>query len=211
MQSKRTKQLSALILSACLAGLTQQAQAQDPTTTPPGAEELPQMAPQPEPQTAPGAQLESESPAPPVAAPTVPTYEPVDYQLTPPGSSAVSARSEVRRWPNRPLLGTSALMFTGAYVPSVLFAKYNDDTTDNLYIPVAGPWMELANEPASSGNKALLAVSGVFQGLGALGMLTSLFVPERRTSQWYLIGNKRLSAAPVANQYTYGVSARGQF
>ena len=142
---------------------------------------------------------------------TVPSYQPTQYELTPPGSAA-EGRSETRRWPNRPLMVTSTLMFTAAYVPAVITAAINeDDTTDNLYIPVAGPWLEFAREPASKGNKALLAVSGVFQDLGALGMLTSLLVPERTTSRWYLIGNQRFSAAPVADRFTYGVSARGQF
>jgi hypothetical protein len=200
MRSKGTTQFSVILLSACLVGVTHLAEAQDLNQEPIVQDAPPTALDTPAP--------ESSAPlAPPRRA--VPAYEPTEYELSAPGSTAT--RSEIRRWPNRPLLVTSTLMFTGAYVPAVLFAKYNDDTTDNLYIPVAGPWMELVREPASNGNKALLVISGVFQDLGALGMVTSLFVPERRTSRWFLIGNKRLSAAPVANKYTYGVSARGCF
>lgn len=142
---------------------------------------------------------------------SVPAYEPTVYDLTP-GGTGGGRRSETLGWPNRPLMLTSTLIFVGSYVPAVMMAKFSsEDTTDNLYIPVAGPWLELAQEPASTGNKALLAVDGVLQGLGALGMLTSLLVPERRTSQWYLLGNKHIALAPTGGRSAYGVSAAGRF
>lgn len=142
---------------------------------------------------------------------SVPAYEPTAYQLTPPGAGG-EGRSETRRWPNRPLMLTSTLVFTAAYVPVVLVRAFSkEDSTDNLYIPVAGPWLELAREPVNAANTAALAISGVFQGLGALGMVTSLMVPERRTSRWYLLGNKRVALAPVASPFAYGVSAAGRF
>ncbi len=206
MRTTQTTRLAALFLTACLAGMSHQAQAQD-TSQDTSAQDVTQTPPQ----TAPPTQMETTS-APPglPRVTTVPSYQANEYGLTSSGSVA-AGRSEVRRWPNRPLLITSTLMLTASYVPAVFFAAYNDDTTNNLYIPVAGPWMELAQEPASGGSKALLAISGVFQDLGALGLLTSLFVPERRTSKWYLIGNKKLSAAPAIDRYTYGISARGHF
>lgn len=152
-----------------------------------------------------------ESPAEATLPTGVPAYEPTAYELTPPGAGG-EGRSETRRWPNRPLMLTSTLVFTAAYVPVVLVAAFSkEDTTDNLYIPVAGPWLEIAREPVNPANTAALAISGAFQGLGALGMITSLMVPERRTSRWYLLGNKRVAFAPVASRLAYGVSAAGQF
>jgi hypothetical protein len=140
---------------------------------------------------------------------TVPTYESPAYELSPIGAER---RSEALHWPNTPLLVTSSVVFTAAYVPGVLVAAFRDQyTTDNLYIPVAGPWLELARESATKGNQALLSIGGVFQGLGALGMLVSFVVPERKTSNWYLIGNKRLAIAPTPNPLSYGLSAQGQF
>jgi hypothetical protein len=159
-------------------------------------------------------ELATESPASPeeAALPTgVPAYEPTAYELTPPGANG-EGRSETRRWPNRPLMLTSTLVFTAAYVPVVLVTAFSqEDSTDNLYIPIAGPWLEIAREPVNPANTAALAISGVFQGLGALGMVTSLMVPERRTSRWYLLGNKRVAFAPVASRLAYGVSAAGRF
>lgn len=195
MHRELTSHLSAALLCAAAWGFAAEVHAQD---APPAAQQDPV----------------TQVPASPAEEPlpeTVPAYEPTLYELTPPGAGA-EQRSETRSWPNRPLLLTSTLMFTAAYVPAVLTARFSqDDTTDNLYIPVAGPWLELSRESATSGNKAALAISGVFQGLGALGMVTSLLVPERRTSRWYLIGNKRFAVAPVASRLAYGVSASGRF
>jgi hypothetical protein len=120
--------------------------------------------------------------------------------------------AERRTLPNRPLLGTSALTFTAAYLPAVITAAVNDDdTSDNLFIPIAGPWMEIARDENSPGNKALLAISGTFQGLGALGLVGSLFIPESRTSNWYLMGNRKVNVTPVATRDTYMLGAHGRF
>jgi len=202
MSNKWTIQLSAVLLSACLWGTSVRATAQTTQAQTP-SEEAP-IDPAASNMTA-------------QATTTGPTYQPTSYDgyqptTYQPSQTTTGGKSETKRWPNRPLMISSAFMFTAAYVPAVIATAANHhDTTDNVYIPVAGPWMELAREPASSGNKALLALSGVFQDLGALGMLLSVFVPERKTSSWYLIGNKRLSAAPAAGPNSYGLSARGQF
>jgi len=55
----------------------------------------------------------------------------------------------------------------------------------------------------------------VFQGLGALGVLSSFFVPERRTRNWYLIGGGRrhaqYSISPNMAKGSYGLGASGRF
>jgi hypothetical protein len=128
-------------------------------------------------------------------------------------------RKETRRtvYPNRPLLVTGTTIFGLSYLPSVIGAAVadsdgNDDTND-LYIPVAGPWMMLAKSPEEGrGEKTLLAVSGVAQGIGALMLLSSFFVPERVTERWYLIGSKgpvRMAPSRVATGY--GLSTMGRF
>ncbi len=91
--------------------------------------------------------------------------------------------------PNRILLGTGALTFAAAYVPSVIVASNSERTGDNkLYIPLVGPWMDLADRPGcGSGtincgrenvNIAMLIVDGVAQAAGAAQLLAAFLAPE---------------------------------
>ena len=93
---------------------------------------------------------------------------------------------------NRPLLITGVLLLGGTYGASVIDAAASgrDADKNNLNYPVVGPWMDYANRggcPASGscaseiGNKTLLILDGVGQGLGAIGMVASLFLPEKST------------------------------
>jgi hypothetical protein len=60
--------------------------------------------------------------------------------------------------------------------------------------------------------KALLIGDGILQGLGALGILTSLVVPEKTTRHWYLIGAEGTHVGPtVVGRSGYGVGAYGSF
>lgn len=124
--------------------------------------------------------------------------------------------------PNRPLLVTGAVLLGGAYGASAIAAGLSDrDSENKLYYPVVGPWMALQDrdcnaEPCSNKglNTALLIGSGVLQGVGALSMLMSLFVPEKTTHTWYLIGDERqphLALSPVVGQDQVGAFAVGQF
>ena len=91
--------------------------------------------------------------------------------------------------PSRALLTTGLVMFTGAYVPAVIVAATNEQPADNhLYVPVVGPWIDLADRPpcgvrsigcdTETTNKALLIASGAFQGAGVLLALSSLVFHE---------------------------------
>jgi hypothetical protein len=123
---------------------------------------------------------------------------------------------------NRPLLLTGTLFLGGTYLASGVDALTSGRQADrnNLGIPVAGPWMDYANRGCSTpgqcnsnetGYKALLILDGIGQGLGALAMVTSLFLPEKTTRSWYLIGNDSVHAAPAAVGTGYGLGAVGSF
>jgi hypothetical protein len=98
--------------------------------------------------------------------------------------------------PDIPLVTGGLITLTGAYVPSVIVAAANDNPWDHkLFIPVVGPWMDLAQRPgtscnlppfpscgAESGDKALLIIDGAFQALGALAAVLGFVTPERRTT-----------------------------
>jgi hypothetical protein len=124
--------------------------------------------------------------------------------------------------PNRPLLVTGVVLLGGAYGASAIAAGFsNRDSENKLFYPVVGPWMALKDrdcdaEPCNHKtlNTTLLIGSGVVQGLGALSMLMSLFVPEKTTHSWYLIGDEQhphLALSPVMARDQVGAFAMGQF
>jgi len=126
-----------------------------------------------------------------------------------------------RTWVNRPLLITSSVILVGSYVPAAAVAYSSERPADqtNLYYPVVGPWMNLADRQCDVStcnneglNKTLLIASGVGQGLGAIGLVASIFVPGKSTRNWYLIGNDKVHAGPqrMGNQ-GYGFVANGEF
>jgi hypothetical protein len=91
--------------------------------------------------------------------------------------------------PNRPLLQSGMLTLGTAYVPALLVAIESERRADeNLFAPVVGPWLDLAQRGADCDgqckhetvNQTLLVADGIFQGLGALQVLGSFVLPERR-------------------------------
>ena len=98
-------------------------------------------------------------------------------------------RSETQ--PNRGMLGSGIFTFGVPYVASVVVAASSNHPGDhNLYVPVAGPWMRLADRHCSGGghcddglNEGLLVVNGIFQGLGALDIVSAFFFLKRSASR----------------------------
>ncbi len=91
--------------------------------------------------------------------------------------------------PNRALIATGLVTFGLSYIPGVIVAGESSQPADHhLYVPVAGPWLDLANRPAcgpnnvgcdtENTNKVLLVVDGVFQGLGVLSVVAGFLSPE---------------------------------
>jgi len=91
--------------------------------------------------------------------------------------------------PNRALLATGLITFGLSYVPAVIVAgTSNQDADHHLYVPIVGPWLDLANRPAcgpqsvgcdtENTNKVLIGVDGVFQAVGVIATVASLLSPE---------------------------------
>jgi hypothetical protein len=125
----------------------------------------------------------------------------------------LETETERMAWPNRPLLATGATLFGLSYLPAVIGGALSDaEDKEDLYIPVAGPWMMLTQgADESRGEKALLVTNGVAQGVGALMLLSSFFIPERRTEHWYLLGSNDLRLTPARVGTGYGMGALGRF
>jgi hypothetical protein len=113
----------------------------------------------------------------------------------PPAPATVAPAPETTttayRGPNRVLIGVGLGVFAAAYLPAVIVAGTSGlDADRHLFIPVVGPWVDLGNRPAcgvasvacdkETTNKVLIAVSGVFQGLGVFTTIAGFLMPERQ-------------------------------
>ena len=119
--------------------------------------------------------------------------------------------------PNRGLLASGLFLFGVSYTASAIIAGSSPHPGDDrLYVPVAGPWMDLANRPecvatgmnscdTETSNRVLLVFDGVFQGLGALALLSSFFVPETTTHSATEEAKPHVHITPT----TYGRAAPG--
>lgn len=162
------------------------------------------------------------------ADPSLPVI--TDTQMTPQSSSMDMSGSQpsdlpapdTTSWVNKPLLITGAVVLVGSYVPAATVAYTSERPADqtNLYYPVVGPWMNLAdrqcNDRPCGDNegiaKGLLIADGIGQGLGALAVVSSLFLPGKTTRHWYLIGNDKTHAGPTRVGIAgYGFGASGTF
>jgi hypothetical protein len=151
------------------------------------------------------------------------------YAVPPPVTTAAPPLAETATGysgPNRALIGTGLFMFGLSYIPAVVVAGTSTEPADHhLYVPVAGPWLNLANRPAcgpestacdtETTNKVLIGVDGVFQGIGALTFVAGLLTPEHET---VLMTGKAeppkpsFHVAPAKVGRTgYGLAAFGEF
>jgi hypothetical protein len=99
------------------------------------------------------------------------------------------AEREVIR-PNRPLLLTGAAVIAASYIPPVVVAATSEHKGDEfLYIPLAGPWIDLADRGGCGPNsceregvyKGLLVTAGIAHLVGTGLIVSSLVVPEEHT------------------------------
>ncbi len=121
------------------------------------------------------------------------------------------------RMPNGSLIGSGLVMFGASYLPSVIVAAESrrpGDTT--LYMPVVGPWMNLAQRDSQCPggrcagdmpNKVLLVADGLFQGFGALQVLGGFLFPTTRT----VTQHANVQVLPNVSSTHVGITAVGSF
>ena len=122
-------------------------------------------------------------------------------------------------FPNRPMLITGLVLLGASYGASAIVAATSERAEDEkLYYPIVGPWMDLDERDCRARpcgnedlNKGLLIGDGIVQGVGALAVVFSLFIPEKSTRRWYLIGNNDLVLAPRLTGNSTGLWATGRF
>jgi hypothetical protein len=164
------------------------------------------------------------APPPPRPAPPGVTA-PQPYSAAAPTAAAPRTTERMVSYtgPNVPLLTTGLTMFGLSYAPALVIGAMSSQSSDrNLYIPVAGPWIDMANRPAcnvrggpscaaEATNKVLLGVDGVFQGLGAAMTVAGLLIPTRHTVMTKTTAKEgpTIRISPDKLGTGYGVSAVG--
>jgi hypothetical protein len=207
-------------LAACVAALfgATTASADEEFTTPPTPTPY-----QPQPQTVDPVQPSPQQPSapakpqPPVST-TETTAAPYPYSYAPPARGRY-AEHVVERRPNTELLSTGTSLFILSYGASVVAGAVSGREEDKrLFIPVAGPWMDLAQRdcrervcgPNEDVARAMIVTSGVVQGVSALMVLGSLVIPETVTVE-ERVGSAKVKVLPVSFGSGVGVGALGSF
>ena len=120
--------------------------------------------------------------------------------------------------------GSGLTLFGFAYVPVVVVGATSGLNADRtLFVPIAGPWIDLAQRPscspastcnAESSAKVLLVLDGVFQAIGAATVLGSFFNTTHETTTVQRVASVRptvrVSPAQIGTG-GYGMVALGTF
>lgn len=200
-----------------------QAPSQPPVEVPQSIYQEPvKVAPAPaRPTQAPAPVYRDPAPSSPPPAPTkvTSTTQTTQAEYVPPATDFYAERTIEKR-PNRALLSTSVGLFGLSYGSSVLGGAISDRNADKrLFIPVVGPWMNLADRGCNRSNpcgegegvaKAMIVTSGIAQGASALLALGSLIIPETRTERVKTAGPS-VKIVPMSFGAGGGVGAVGSF
>jgi len=109
---------------------------------------------------------------------------------------------EVARPLNPSVFLTGAIVFAGTYGASVIVAGDSNEHGGHhhLYVPLAGPWLDLADRPScdpslnrcdrETTTKVLLVADGIFQAAGVLAMLDGILDPGSNRNHRAYVDNK---------------------
>jgi hypothetical protein len=118
--------------------------------------------------------------------------------------------------PNSRLITSGVVMFGIPYGISIISGATSARSADSrLYIPVVGPWMDLAarNDEIGlrghrdTGNRVLLVADGIFQGLGVLQIIGGFVFPTTRV----VTTSATVQVAPTVGSSLVGIGAVGRF
>jgi hypothetical protein len=124
--------------------------------------------------------------------------------------------------PSMPLVVSGVVIFGVSYIPAVAVGAVSDlDADRTLFVPVAGPWINLTQRPDCSGgsvcnhentNKVLLVTDGVFQALGVLTTISGFLIPTQRTTVRTADSGPTWQLSPASfGKGSYGMKVVGTF
>jgi hypothetical protein len=125
--------------------------------------------------------------------------------------------------PNMELVGSGIGTFALSYLPAVVVGATSALDADRmLFVPLAGPWMDLTQRPrcgpivscnTEGTAKVLLVTDGVFQAIGAISIVGGFLTTTRETRTVRAADMRptlQISPASVGGR-GYGVMALGSF
>lgn len=163
------------------------------------------------------------APPPPESDPTTqpaPTPAPPPVVIVnPPPAEQKTYTTEIPRYEtyyeswNRPMFTTGAILFLGSYGAALVVAGTSEDDAidrgnDQLYIPIAGPWMALNDRPDCDAlndcdneewKKGLLIADGVVQAVGAGTMIAGLLQPRETRVLTNPVASRSFRVTPTAS------------
>jgi len=137
--------------------------------------------------------------------------------------------------PDMAVLMTGVAILAVGYAPSAFVPMQSDHKGDDyLYIPVIGPWLDLANRGCAGATiatadgpielesqqpcgtspveRAALIASGILQGVGGLQIMGAFFVQQKPTLASGAPPMPRFAIVPtVFGTHGMGAMARGRF
>lgn len=125
--------------------------------------------------------------------------------------------------PSMPMVGAGIGIFALSYLPVVIVGAASGlDADHNLFVPLAGPWIDFAQRPdcpagtscnVENTNRVLLAVDGVFQAIGALTIVGGFLntAHETKTVRSARLGPTLHLAPSQVGAKGYGMVALGTF
>lgn len=147
------------------------------------------------------------------------TVTPTGTMAPPPSRETTTLYQSVR--PNKAYLYTGGGLFLGSYATTATLtgvaANRDEPSVDrNLYIPVIGPWLHLADDAKTASNSTsdtmLVAGSGILQGAGIGLIIASFFIPEKVAAATIQAGNMKMHVTPMSmGRAGSGLGAVGTF
>jgi hypothetical protein len=150
---------------------------------------------------------------------------PATVQVAPaPATVTTQETTSQATGPSLAMVGSGVAIFGLSYLPAVVVGAVSGLSADRaLFVPLAGPWVDLTQRPgcpagascnAETTNKVLLVADGIFQAIGALTIIGGFLTPAHRTKTVTrtadLRPTVRLSPAQLGNG-GYGMMALGTF
>jgi hypothetical protein len=125
--------------------------------------------------------------------------------------------------PSMAMVGSGIGTFTLSYLPAVVVGATSGlDADRTLFVPLAGPWLDLTQRPrcgpivscnTEDTDKVLLITDGVFQAIGAISIVGGFLTTTRETRTVRAADMRptlRISPASVGGK-GYGLIALGSF
>jgi hypothetical protein len=120
--------------------------------------------------------------------------------------------------PDVGMIGAGVMVLGSSYIASIIVASRSGHEGDRqLYVPVAGPWLDLAKRPScpsdradcsgETTNKVLLVSDGVLQALGVLQIFGGFAFPEKKI----VTHSATVRVRPAVSPTQVGLAASGTF